>query len=83
MAFGVTAVKSFLDTGDELDKMSKRLGISVESLSELKFAAEQSGASLDDIEKGVKKLSSSVFDANNGIKASSDAFRALGLNAGS
>ena len=81
VAFGVKAVQSFVGTGDELDKMSKRLGISVETLSELKFAAEQSGASLDDIEKAVKKLSSSVFDANNGVKASADAFQALGLNA--
>ena len=81
VAFGVTAVKSFLETGDELDKMSKRLGISVESLSELKFAAEQSGATLSDIEKAVKKMANSVFDANNGIKASADAFQALGLNA--
>ena len=79
--FGINATKDFIETGDELDKMSKRLGISVESLSELKFAAEQSGASLDDIEKGTKKLASTVFDANNGIKASSDAFEALGLNA--
>ena len=79
--FGINAVKDFVQVGDELDKMSKRLGISVESLSELKFAAEQSGASLDDIEKGTKKLASTVFDANNGIKASSDAFEALGLNA--
>ena len=34
---------NFLSTGEALDKMSKRTGISVESLGELKFAAEQSG----------------------------------------
>ena len=34
------AVASFVNTGDELDKMSKRTGASVEALSELGFAAQ-------------------------------------------
>ena len=46
--FAAGAVKSFLDTGEALDKMAKRTGFTVESLGELKFAAEQSGASIDD-----------------------------------
>ena len=78
--FAVNSVKDFIQTGEELDKMSKRTGISVEALSELKFAAEQSGSSLETIEKGSKKLASSIFDAQNGVKASADAFEALGLN---
>ena len=42
--FAVAAVKNFLDVGEQLDKMSKRTGFTVESLGELKFAAEQAGA---------------------------------------
>ena len=35
--------KAFSDTGDMLDKMSQRTGVSVEALSELGFAADLSG----------------------------------------
>ena len=46
IGFATGAIKNFADLGDELDKMSQRTGLSVENLSALKFAAEQSGASL-------------------------------------
>ena len=81
VGFGTAAVKNFLDTGEAIDKMAKRTGFSVESLGELKFAAEQSGASIDDIEKGSKRLSSSILDAQQGLSTATMAFDALGLSA--
>ena len=39
--FAIKAVKNFLDVGESLDKMSQRTGFSVETLGELKFAADQ------------------------------------------
>ena len=50
------ATKAFVDAGDELDKMSQRVGFSVEALSELKYAAGQSGTSIDAIERSAKKM---------------------------
>jgi len=44
-------VRVFTKAGDELEKMSRRTGLSVEALSELGFAAEQSGADLETLEK--------------------------------
>ncbi len=41
------AAKAFADMGSDLVDMSQRTGISVEALSELGFAAEQSGADLE------------------------------------
>ena len=41
VGFAIAAVKSFAETGDEIDKMAKRTGFSTEALSELGFAAEQ------------------------------------------
>ena len=79
--FGINAVKDFVQTGDELDKMSKRTGISVEALSELKFAAEQSGTSLESIETSSKRLSSTILDASNGMSGATMALDQLGLSA--
>ena len=79
--FAAGAVKSFLDTGEALDKMSKRTGFSVEALGELKFAAEQSGSSIESIEKATKKMSAVIFDAGDGMKSAEEALAALGLEA--
>lgn len=52
----VAAATVFASTGSELDILSKRTGLSVESLGELKYAADVSGTSLEAIEKAFKKL---------------------------
>ena len=79
--FAIGAIKNFADVGDELDKMSKRTGFSVESLSALKFAAEQSGASIETIEKAAKRMSVSILDASRGSKDAADSLDAIGLSA--
>ncbi|MCL4743595.1 MAG: hypothetical protein KJZ54_15480, partial [Phycisphaerales bacterium] len=75
------SVRSFASAGDVLDKMSQRTGISVEALSELGFAAEQSGADLQTLEKGVRTLQRSINDAERGLSTATDAFSDLGLTA--
>ena len=80
VAFGVGAVKSFADAGDEIQKMAQRTGFTTEALSELKFAAEQSGSSLATIEKGSKRLSTTILDAQMGLSTATDAFLALGIS---
>ena len=80
LGFGAAAAGSFADAGDELDKMSARTGFAVESLSELKFAAEQSGSSIETVEKGSKRLSSTILDAQNGLASATDALDALGVS---
>ena len=81
VAFGVKAVTSFADAGDEIHKMAARTGFGTEALSELKFAAEQSGASLESIEKASKRMASTIFDAEMGLLGAKDALAALGLTA--
>ena len=71
---------SFASAGDNLDKMSKRTGVGVKALSELAFAAEQSGASLDSVEKGIRGMQRSLLNAEMGSKAANDALSALGLS---
>ncbi len=75
------SVRVFIKAGDALDKMSKRTGLSVEALSELKFAAEQSGTDLETLEKGVRTLQRTINDAERGLSTATDALADLGLTA--
>ena len=68
------------DVGDQFDKMSQRTGVSVEALSELGYSAELSGASVEAVEKGVRKLAMSMYDAGRGSKEYADAFSSLGIS---
>ncbi len=74
------AAKVFAGAGDTLDKMAGRTGVSVEALSELGFAAEQSGADLETLEAGLRKMQRSITDAASGSQAAVDALAALGLS---
>lgn len=73
------AVASFVSTGDELQKMALRTGLSVESLSELKYAASQSGTSIAVFENAIKKMQVGLFDASRGTGSLFEATSALGI----
>lgn len=81
-AMGLATAK-FASFGDQLDKMSARTGIAVESLSELKFAAEQNGASLDELGAAVLRMNRRLgrITAGQGTSAQVEAMNALGLSA--
>ncbi|PQO39340.1 hypothetical protein C5Y96_05660 [Blastopirellula marina] len=76
----VAAAKHMADVGDKLDKMSLRTGIGAETLSELGFAAEQSGSNLDELEKGVARMQRAITDTAGGSTTLSDTFASLGVN---
>ena len=67
------------NAGDEIQKMSLRTGISTEALSEYKHAAELSGTSLESLEKGVKRMQSTIYDAEKGLSTATDALEDLGV----
>ena len=48
------AAKSFADMGSRMWDMAKRTGVSVEALSALGYAAEQSGAGMEAFENGIR-----------------------------
>lgn len=56
------ATKLFTQAGGELQTLSQRTGITAQSLSELKFAAEQSGASLETIGRAAKEMQKNGLD---------------------
>jgi hypothetical protein len=73
------ALRSFMKTGDELDKMRQRTGLSVETLSELRHAADQSGSSIQDLENGIRKMQREIGKAGKPSIETTDALAALGL----
>jgi hypothetical protein len=71
--------KVFIGMGDAMAKASDRTGIAVETLSELTFAAEMSGANLESFENGVRRMQRTVVEAANGTQTAVDALSTLGL----
>jgi TP901 family phage tail tape measure protein len=74
------AAKLFADAGSELADMSARTGLSVEALSELKYAAEQTGSDLNAVEAGVRKMQKTLGAAAQGSDDAAAAFEVLGLS---
>ena len=66
-------------TGDEFQKMSLRTGVSTESLSTLKFAAERSGAEFTVLENGIKRMTRSALEASLGSKTMADGYKRIGV----
>ena len=76
----IASIKVFTSLGDKLDKMAGRTGIAVEALSELSYAADQSGADLDTLEAGVRRMQRTIEDAGRGMSTAQDALAGLGLS---
>lgn len=73
-------VKQYIEVGDMVHKMALRTGFAAETLSELAYAADISGADLTMLEKGVKKMSKTIVDASYGLETYLRVFRSLGLD---
>lgn len=77
-AFGAS-IKSAIDLADELNKLSQRTGLSVESLSQLRYAAKLSDVSADSLNTGIKKLNVSIAGGIAGDKEKVALFKELGV----
>lgn len=74
------AAKLFASTGDQLDKMRARTGFSAEALSELGFAAEQGGASIDQLDRSLAAMARFSVMVERGLKTSTDLLDMLGVS---
>ena len=72
-------VKSWASYGDAIAKAALRTGLSTEALSILAHAAEQSGTSMQSVEKAVKRMAKVLLDAERGLSTGTDALEGLGL----
>lgn len=74
------AVKKYAEFGDQIHKMSLRTGFATETLSELAHAAELSGTDITMLEKAVRTMQRSIYDAGRGLSTQTDALDALGVS---
>ena len=72
--------KSTADAEEQLGKMSKRLGISVEEFSKLKTVAYFADISVDELGMRLGQLSRHIVDASNGVGESSTLFKKMGID---
>ena len=72
-------VKNSIDSADELSKAATSIGMSTESLSAFKYAADLSGVASDELTSAFAKLNKNAVAAAEGSKSQSAAFSALGV----
>ena len=65
--------------GDNIDKMSQRLGLSREAYQEWEYVLSQSGVEIDSVQVGMKTLTNTIDDAKNGTDKAIEKFTRLGI----
>jgi TP901 family phage tail tape measure protein len=77
----VTSVQHAINSMDELGKSAQKIGIPVEQLSGLKYAAELADVSMETLSTGVGKLSKAMVEgAAKPTSAAAKAFQELGVS---
>lgn len=72
--------RAVIDLGDHFNKLSQKVGVSVESLSALNNAAKLSDVGIDQLQTGLTKLAKNSADASAGGKETAAAFKAIGIS---
>jgi len=73
-------VKSTIEAGDQLSKLSTRSGFAVERLSELKFAGELADVSMTQIATSLGQFNKVLAEAQNENSKAGQTFMALGVD---
>ena len=77
----VAQIGETAEYGDNIDKMSQKIGISAEEYQKLGYAFERSGANIDSLQGGMKTLNGVLVDAANGSEQAQAKLAAIGLTA--
>ena len=73
-------LKNAVDTGDRFDKLSIQTGITANTLMAYGNSAKLAGVDMATVEKGLRRLSQSMREADQGVATYKDAFDDLGLS---
>lgn len=85
---GVTALgvaftseaKKVANYGDNVDKMSQKLGLSAEAYQKWDYVIQLSGADINSMSVGLKTLTNKLDSARNGSKGAVETFEKLGIS---
>lgn len=75
----ILLTRNAINAADDINKMSQKVGMSVENLSRLQYAAELSDVGIEGLATGLKKLSVNMLEAASGSKEANQGFAALGI----
>jgi archaellum component FlaC len=73
-------IKKPLELADNIDEMAQRLGVSTDRLQELLHAATVTGASIEDLEVGLRNLNRRLGEAGAGERSAVDLFKRMGIS---
>lgn len=76
------SAKAFADNGSRIDDFAQRTGASVEAVSQLQYAAVQTGTGIDTLEKSMGKMSETISGAIQHEEGAVLSLKKLGLTAG-
>lgn len=76
----VKGAKDVTAYGDNVDKMSQKLGLSTEAYQKWDYVMQISGTDIDNMAMGMKTLTNKLDSAQNGGKKAQETFKALGLS---
>lgn len=71
---------SFAEGAHAMEQLSQKTGIGVAALSELKYAAEQSGVGVETLQTGIVKMQRSIVQAAKGSASAQQSLALLGLS---
>ena len=76
----VSGLKDVASYGDEVDKMSQKLGLSKQAYQEWDYVLGQAGVDITNMSTGLKTLTNKIDDAKNGGEEAQKQFEALGIS---
>jgi len=74
-------VATFAKTNDNLAKTADAIGVNIEFLSDLRFAAERSGVSVGGLDTSLRRFLRQASDVATGATEAVDAFKDIGVEA--
>lgn len=72
--------KETAEFGDSVEKNSQKVGLSMKSYQQWDYAMNLAGTSMQDCTNGLKTLTNTFDDANNGSKSAAEKFNRLGIS---
>ena len=76
----VAFVKRMTDMGDETAKTAQKMGITTDSLQELRYAAGLAGTSQEDFDRALLQLDKRLGDIKDGVTEAAQALGKLGIS---
>ncbi len=76
-----TLIKRQIDAGDEIQKLSQRLGASTEALSQYRYVAERTGVTFENITDGWRRQTRVISEAARGTGEARKVLDELGVSA--